>query len=374
MRRRKLKIGMMVSGLFTTPPPKGLIQAPISIAKNIAEGIAKKGHDVYFFAPQGSKLKATKVISGKLKPLKGKPGKENPILHSPFVQETEKGKIFNLWDQYLISLMYKEAIKKKLDVLHIHPIDRALPFGFAFEKIPVLYTLHDPIYKWRAHIFKMFSSKNQYLVAVSNSQRKKAKELNWIGTIYNGINLKNFPFSPQSKSQLIFSGRLMAKKGVAEAVHATLKAKERLIIVGAPNYGAYWEKKIKPYLGDNIRYEGNIPRDKIYQYYQKSKALIAPLQWEEPFGLVMAEAQACGTPVIAFDRGSAREIIKDGKTGFVVPSLDKNGRKNIKGLVEAIKKISKIKRKDCREWIEEKFTLKRMVNEYEKVYYKIIKR
>ncbi len=375
MKKRKLKIGMMVSGLFSVPPPKDVIQAPMSVAKSIAEGIAKKGHQVYFFAPQGSKLKVTKIITGNLKPLKRAGWKNNSkILQSSFVRQIETEKIFNLWDQYLISLMYKMALQKKLDLLHIHPIDRALPFGFSFEKIPVVYTLHDPVYPWRSEIFRMFSSKNQHLIAISNSQRKGSPRLNWTATIYNGLKLQQFPFSSQEGSYLLFSGRLLPKKGASEAIQASLKAKEKLIIAGAPNHGIYWEGKIKPYLGRNIRYVGNIPRQKIYQYYQKAKALLSPVQWEEPFGLTMIEAQACGTPVIAFDRGSVKEVVKDGKTGFVVPFLAKNGKKNIQGLVEAVKKIDQIKRKDCRTWVEKNFTLEKMVNNYEKVYYKVLKK
>jgi len=89
--------------------------------------------------------------------------------------------------------------------------------------------------------------------------------------------------------------------------------------------------------------------------------------------LVMAESQACGTPVIAFDRGSAREVIKNGKTGFVVPFFDKKGKKNFNGLISAIKKINQIKRADCRKWVEKNFSIEKMVNEYEKIYYRLVK-
>jgi len=152
--KRRLKIGMMITGHYTIPPPKGVIYAPMMIAQAVAEGLSKKGHEVYFFAPEGSHLRVKKIISGNLKPLHGIRGKrELNILREKGVGPLERGKIYNLWDQYFASLMYKFAIEKELDILHVHPIDRVLPFGKAFQKIPIVYTLHDPIYHWRAEIF-----------------------------------------------------------------------------------------------------------------------------------------------------------------------------------------------------------------------------
>lgn len=363
--KSKLEIGMMISGHYTIPQPKGIIYAPMLIAQAIAEGLTKKGHLVYFFAPQGSKLKVAKVISGGISPLQGISGKKNlKILSGPNVKEIEVNKIFNLWDQYFISLAYKMALKNKLDLLHIHPIDRGLPFGLAVEKIPVVYTLHDPIYPWRAEIFRMFQSKNQYLVSLSEAQRKPAPDLNWAGTVYNGLDLKKFPFSEKPKSHCLFLGRLLPTKGVKEAIEACKKAKEKLIIAGAPNKGEYWEKEIKPHLSKDIQYVGNIPYEKTYQYYGQAKVTLCPIQWEEPFGLTFIESLACGTPVIVFDRGSAREVVKDGETGFVV--------KNAEEMIKAIKKSGQIDRKKCRQLVEGNFTNERMVQEYEKIFYRIL--
>jgi len=368
-----MKIGMMITGHFTIPPPKGIIYAPMTIAKYVAEGLTKRGHQVYFFAPEGSKLKVTKMISGRLKPLHGISGKKDlKILSGPYVGGLERSKIFSLWDQYFISLLYREALKKNFDIIHIHPIDKALPFGLAINNIPVVYTLHDPVYPWRAKIFKIFQSKNQYLVSISNAQRKPAPNLNWAATIYNGIDLNLFPFSNKPKNHLLFLGRILPQKGPDIAIQAAIKAKEKLLIAGTPNSGQYWNTKIKPYLGKNIQYIGNIPYKKIYKYYGQAKALLCPIQWEEPFGLTFIESMACGTPVVTFKRGSAPEVIKNKKTGFVVDSFLKNGKVNLKGFVEAIKQVDEIKREDCRKWVEENFTKEKMVADYERLFYKIL--
>lgn len=365
--KKKMKIGMMISGHLTIPPPKGIIHAPMIIAKYVAEGLTKRGHQVYFFAPEGSKLKVTKMISGGLKPLYGISGKKNlKILSGPYIGGLEKSKIFSLWDQYFVSLVYREALKKDFDIIHIHPVDKALPFGLAINNIPVAYTLHDPLYPWNTEIYKIFQSKNQYFISISDAQRKPAPDLNWAGTIYNGLDLKKFPFSDKPKNHCLFLGRILPRKGTVEAILAAKLAKEKLIIAGPLHDILYWEKKIKPHLNKNIQYIGNISYNKIYKYYGQAKALLCPIQWEEPFGLTFIESMACGTPVIVFDRGSAREVVKDGKTGFVV--------KNIEEMIGAIKKIDEIKREDCRAWVEKKFTIERMVDDYEKIFYQIIRK
>jgi len=351
----------MITGHYTCPPPKGVIYAPMLIVKAVAEGLTKRGQKVYFFGPEGSKLKVTKIFSGGLKPLHGK--RKHQILRDPKI---DSAKAANLWDQYLISLIYQGALKGEYDLIHIHPVDRALPFGLAIKKIPVVYTLHDPIYPWRAEIFRMFQSKNQYFVSLSDAQRKPAPDLNWAGTVYNGLDLKKFPFSEKPKDHCLFLGRLLPTKGVKEAIAACKITGERLIIAGTPSEGDYWEKEIKPHLNKNIQYVGNIPYEETYKYYGQAKVTLCPIQWEEPFGLTFIESMATGTPVIAFDRGSAREVIKDGETGFVV--------KNVEEMIKAIKKIGEIKREGCRRWVEEKFTIERMVNDYEKVFYQIIRK
>ena len=358
---KKLRIATMVTGHFTTPPPEGVIYAPMDIAVAITEGLVKKGHRVDFYGPVGTNIKASKIINAGLKPLKQ--NDDAKILKSPYVGGAEINKIFNLWDQYLIAKMFAAAEKGKYDLLHIHPVDRALPLALSHLKIPVVYTLHDPIYPWRAEIFRMFSSPNQYYVSISDAQRRPAPDLNYAATIYNGIDLKLFPFSENCEDYFLFVGRLHQEKGVAEAVEAARLAGVKLIIIGPPVAGDYWNKKIKPYLGDKIKHIGFVPYNELYRYYQKAKGLLVPIQWEEPFGLVMIEAMASGTPVIAFRRGSVPEVITDGKTGFVVDTIEE--------MANAIKKIGNIDRGACRKYAEDNFTVERMISSYEKVFNEI---
>lgn len=357
-----MRIATMVAANYSYPLAKGVIYAPMVIAQIVAEGLTKKGHKVTFFAPEGSRLKVSKVVTGGLPPLWGKNG--HPILFDLHIRGKEREKIFNLFDQYLLSLLYGEVMKGKFDIIHIHPVDRALPFARAF-KTPTVYTLHDPIYPWKIDIFQLYKTPQQYYISISNAQRKPAPDLNWAGTVYNGLDLKKFPFSKKPENHLLFLGRILERKGADIAIQAAIPTKEKLIIAGSPSTGKYWDTKIKPYLNKNIQYAGNIPYEETYKYYGRAKALLCPIRWEEPFGLTFIEAMACGTPVIVFDRGSAREVIKDGKTGFIV--------KDLRGMVQAIKKIDQIDREECRKWVKERFTMEKMVENYEEIFYKILK-
>lgn len=361
---KKLKIAMMVSANVPVPLPKDFnkIFAPLEMAMAIAKGLTKKGHEVIFFTPRGSKKKYFKTQESDFSPLY-----KNKIPGSDYYEVDEKVKFAYLFEQKLICSIIEQHQKKPFDIVHIHPLDRALPFGVLFPKISFVYTLHDPISPWRKEIYRLFKTKNQNFVSISNAQRKPALNLNWIGTVCNGINIKLFPFEEKPKDYLLFIGRIFEKKGVDIAIKIALKLKEKLIIVGSYNNEKFWEEKIKPYLKNkNIKYIGYVPYEKTYKYYGQAKATLCPIKWEEPFGLTFIESMACGTPVIAFDRGSAREVVKDGKTGFIV--------KNISEAVKAVKKIDQIDRKECRRHVEEKFSIEKMVDGYEKVYYDILKK
>lgn len=363
---KKLRIAAFVTSHFTVPPPKGVIYAPMDIAVSLSRGLAEKGHRVDFFAPAGSRLpkvKNLRLVDLGLKPLRQS---SSGILRDSHARGDELSKIFNLWDQYFLSEIYRRALAGDYDLVHIHPIDRALPWGKALSGVKTVYTLHDPIYPWRAEIFRMFSSKNQHLVSISDNQRKPAPDLNYAGTVYNGVELEKFPFSGKAGDYFLFAGRIIKEKGAAEAVQAAKKAGVKLFIIGPRDEGDYWNKKIKPHLGGKIKYVGVVNRNQLYKYFQKAKATLFPIRWEEPFGMVMAESMACGTPVIAFNRGSAPEVVKDGKTGFIVENPEEMAR--------AIRKIDFIKRRDCRRRVEKYFSEKRMAEKYEKLFLRLAKK
>lgn len=357
---KRLRIAVFVTSHLPVPPPRGVIYAPMDIAISLSERLAKKGHRIDFFAPVGSRLPKARnlnLIHLGIPPLR----KYKAILSDPNAQGGELCKIFNLWDQYFLSEIYRRASSGVYDLVHIHPIDRALPWGRTMTSVKTVYTLHDPVSPWRAEVFRMFRSENQYLVSISNSQRKPAPDLNYIGTVYNGVELENFPFSKKAGEYLLFAGRIIKEKGASEAIRTAIKAGEKLLIAGTfSKEDDYWKKEIKPYLGKRIKYVGAVPRTQLYKYFQKAKATLLPLKWEEPFGMAMTESMACGTPVIAFNRGSVPEIIVNGKTGFIV--------KNVNEMAKAIKKVNLIERNECRRLVETKFSAQIMADNYEKIF------
>jgi len=217
--------------------------------------------------------------------------------------------------------------------------------------------------------------KNSNIVYISKKEKKNSPvkfRKEWV--CYNGIDISKFKFNKKSKNCFIWIGRICKDKGIENVIKIAEKAKIKLLLAGQlqSSYQDYFNKKIKPHLNSQIKYIGELNQKQLSDFYGSATAFLYPLEWQEPFGLCIVESQACGTPVIAFNRGSVPEVIKHGKTGFVVPFLDKKKKINIQGFVEAVKKIDEIKREDCRKWVEENFINKTMVNNYEEIYYKII--
>lgn len=358
---RKLKIAIFCTNEWPTPPPETVFYAPLWVAYWIAEGLAKKGHKVFYFGSKESKFKYAKLISFGMPAIKYNKKVAN-FLSRSYLNE----QVVNFYEQLMISKIYQMAKKENFDLIHIHPYKRCINF-VPFSKIPTVITLHDPIENLTKHILT-FARKipHLYFITLSNAQRKPLPDLNYSATLYNGIDIKKFKFNPTPKNYFVSAGRFVPEKGIDLAITVARKAKIKLKLAGGPAKGEYWEKKIKPHLGKHIEYLGMLPYSKMGNFYGEAKALLYPHRWQEPFGLIFIEAMACGTPVIAFKRGSAEEIIKEGKTGFLVS--------NIREMIRAIKKIDQIKREECRKWVEEKFTIEKMVENYEKVFYRIAKK
>jgi len=356
---KKLKIAQ-VAPLWYPVPPRGYGGTEATVSK-LTEGLVKRGHDVTLFASGDSKTKA-KLVS---------PTKKN--LFSLGVSW--------LYDSYnILNLIKAFSQAKDFDILHTH-IDVYDPIFRAKSPVPTIATLHNPFwpegkkksgkwyeYKARVSIYNHFA-KLPY-VAISNSYRKQCPaNIKFVKTIYHGVDIRQLKFNPNPENYFVWLGRLTSKKGLHLVVKLARELGFRLKISGkvaSPENEKYFQKEIKPYLSKKIQFLGELQSEKEKsEFLGKAKALIYPLLWEEPFGIVMIEAMATGTPVIAFPRGSAPEIIKDRETGFLV--------KNLAKMKEAIKDIEKISRSQCRQRVKKLFTVEKMTEEYEKLYYQIIK-
>ncbi|KPJ71766.1 hypothetical protein AMJ50_00265 [Parcubacteria bacterium DG_74_3] len=361
-KRKKLKIAQIAPLWIPVPPKKyGGIER---IVHYLTEELVMRGHEVTLFASGNSKTKAKLVSVYHKGLLEGKIPWTDPF-----------------WNLENLSRAFREA--DHFDVIHSH-LDLWTLFFQELTKTPVLHTFHNPLYtasitdpKRIPTRLKMFNlhRKTSYGCFISKSQRKLCPvkfPRNWV--VYNGIDLSLYKFNPKPKDYFVWIARVDPYKGIENAILAAKKAQVKLLLAGRldPGRKEYFRKKIKPHLSNKIKFLGELSQEKLANFYGNARACLYPIEWQEPFGLIMAEAMACGTPVIAFDQGSVSEVIKNGKTGFVVPFLDKKGKRNIKGLVGAIRKIDRIKREDCRNWVEKQFSYQRMTDDYEKIYYKIL--
>ncbi len=355
---QKLKIAFYSTNEFSCPLPKEIIYAPMGLAEIVAIELAKRGHDLTLYTAKDSKIKTKKVTAGMTSYYKLKDKSMNGGFHDQ-LQMT-------LYEQLLASKMYEDSQDGRYDIIHaFHLAPKILPF-INLTKTPTVFTLHDPMDASWNKIIKYCPWKNKAnYISISDNQRKGMPDLNYVATVYNGLDIGKFKFQKKHKNYLAFLGRFSREKGVDVAVRAASESGEKLKIAGNIWNGGFYNEKVKPYLKKGeIENVGFLGKDKLSDFLGGAKALLFPIQWEEPFGLVMIEAMACGTPVIAFNRGSVSEVVKHNKTGFIV-----NDEKEMK---EAIKNINKINRADCRKHIEENFTIEKMVDGYEEAYERIM--
>ncbi len=371
-----MRIAILASNYIRIPPrakdvPKGTSGATEEIVSRITEELVMRGHKVTLFASGDSRTKADLVsvtphATGKDKNIGLGP-------HEPY-------------EYALISKAYQMANEGKFDIIHSH-YDIKSAFFSPLVHIPTVSTLHSPLDRISPAI-KRFNN-SQYFVSISDAQRKAIPDLNYIATIYHGLDLSDYPFDERGGDHLVWVGRISPDKGTDLAIKVAQHLGMKLLILGwaKQKYMKYYSEKVRPFIdGKSIINHGFISRKSLKKYLMKAKALIFPVRWEEPFGLVMIEAMACGTPVVAYAHGSVPEVVSDGETGFIVENeSEKSGKCKIKttgleGLIEGVSKLYRLSeeeysniRKNCREHVEKKFTIKQMIDGYEDVYQKILK-
>lgn len=372
-----MRVALYISPAHTVPPETNSILAPWWLVADIADGLVNRGHDVTLFGARGSKTKARLVDIG-LDPFDTL---RNQLPVSQF------NRIAYFREQQLASHMYRLSQKGNFDVIGVHhPVDRLLPLA-ALSSCPTVNTLHDPINEILLDFYSAYKHINTIsYISISNAQRANT-DLPFAGTVYNGLRLRDYTYSKIGQGYLLAVGRIRKEKGFTDAIAVAKRLSVTLIISGEyfpqyPDIAAYWESQVKPYIdGERLIYKGLMPRSDVIDLYKDATALLFPIHWEEPFGLVMIEAMACGTPVIAYNRGSVSEIVRDGITGFIIDpdNEDRPGKgrwiikkQGIEGLGEAIKRIGEIDRTACRRHVEDHFTVEKMVEGYEQVYTRVL--
>ena len=334
MRDPKKRVAILSPIAWRTPPQQ--YGAWETVAGNITEGLIARGWDVTLFATADS------VTRAHLHAVLDR-GYEEDSTIDPKVAE------------YLhISEAFEHAAE--FDLIHSHY--DFMPLSYTrLIKTPVLTTIHGFSSAKIMPIYQKY--RDGYFVSVSDSDR--ATGLNYLATVYNGIELSLYPLQERGGDDLIFLGRIHPDKGVHLAIEVARLSGMRLIIAGIIQDKAYFREQVQPHLDNqNILYIGPVDVKGKNELFARARALLHLNTIPERFGLVLVEANAAGVPVIAMDLGSCREVIKDGQTGFLVDSVTE--------AVRAVGRISEIDRSACRSRVRQYFSIETMVDGYERVY------
>jgi len=351
---KHMKIAIIVPPFTTVPPQKQ--GGTERIAHQMIEGFALRGHKVTLFGT-GKYKGSAKFVQIFKKTISERKTDTTYI---------EASRNLRLESAYNATIM-REIIKRdgQFDIIFNHA--RA---GFLFLpltkyiKTPIVSIMHLPIFKEVADVLTSYKKPN--IITISNDQRKDFPKIKYLTTVYNGTDINEFDFCDKPKDYFLFMGAMSEHKNPKDAIIACQRAKVNLVLAGGKKREPYFSKEIMPLVdGKQIKYAGEVMGQERINLYKYAKGFIFPIKWQEPFGLVVIEAMACGTPAIVYPNGGPKEIVNK-KTGFVV--------NNISGIVESIKKIDTIKRIDCRKRVEKYFSNKKMVNDYEQICYNLTKK
>ncbi|MFD2873899.1 glycosyltransferase family 4 protein [Mucilaginibacter ximonensis] len=311
------------------------------VASNIAEGLIKRGIEVTLFATGDS------ITAGKLESVCEK-GYEEDRSHDAKVLEC----------LHISNLMEKAGA---FDIIHNNFDFLPLTYSGLIDT-PMITTIHGFSSQQIIPVYKKYNRTSHY-VSISNSDR--SLELNYLATVYNGLNTDDFQFNEHPQDYLLYFGRIHPDKGTAEAIEIAKKSKRKLLIAGIVQDECYFKEKIEPQLDDDqVTYVGSAGPDKRNALLSNALALLHPINFAEPFGLSVAESMLCGTPVIAFNKGSMPELIKDKETGFLVNNVDE--------AVHVVNELKNINRKTCMDWASSQFSTEKMADDYFRLYQEIL--
>ncbi len=334
-----------VAPLIESVPPR-LYGGTERIASYLTEELVRQGHEVTLFA-SGDSQTAAELVPIVPRALRLDRNYINP-------------EVFHL---LLIEQVYQRA--REFDVIHFHLDALHFPLTRRMD-LPTLTTMHGRLDLPELQaLFREFSEIP--VVSISNAQRRPIPHANWQATVYNGVPAQNYTFRPEPGRYLAFLGRISPEKRADRAIEIARRVGMPLRIAAKVDRADedYFNEKIKPLLKDPlVEFIGEIGEREKDVFLGEAYALLLPIDWPEPFGLVMIEAMACGTPVVAWRHGSVPEVVDHGVTGFIVDSIE--------GAAAAVEQIDSINRHTCREVFEARFSASRMARDYLRVYHDVI--
>lgn len=335
--------------LIERVPPSGYGGTELVVSL-LTEQLVKNGHDVTLFA-SGDSISESQLVSVIPEALRKR--KDIPL---------------HRWTAYeLRSLLKLQEMSSQFDIIHNHMGYQALPFLQQFD-CPVLTTNHNHVADYCSDIFLAY--KHLPFISISESYRKLnfPQELNYVAVIYNGIDIAKFKYDPNAqRDYLLFIGRVSADKGTAHAIDIAIRLGQPIKIAGKVDLvdADYFTEEVKPRLQNkNVEFLGEVSFAEKVALYAGAKAVLYPINFDEPFGLVMAEALASGTPVVGLNRGSVREVVSDGETGIIGNSVDE--------LLMRFNELDNLSNAACRKRAEKFFSQERMTEDYENIYGSLI--
>ncbi len=362
-----MKILILGSVALSVPPPFQGGTERVAYAQ--ATGLSKKSHDVTLIAAKGSipsdRYRLVKIGGGDT--VVGSLNARQEIVESSRKLRSEMA--------YLTEVLgWMEEHAGEFDVVINNMRGGEVLFHQLAKKLNKTYAnvMHLPMFSALADLCQQY---NTPLISISNAQRSAFSALHYVGTVYNGVDMKDFPFEKTPGDYLLMMGSIAPHKNQKTGIAVAKALGMKLILAGKIGNPGYYASDIAPFVdGKGVIHHGELGMEEKVALYKNAKALLFPVLWEEPFGLVMIEAMACGTPVVAYRRGAVPEVVADGVTGFIVePDLGnlstlghlKIKKRGIDGLVEAVGRIGEIDRAACRRHVENNFTNEKMIDALE---------
>jgi glycosyltransferase involved in cell wall biosynthesis len=330
----------MLSSISWRTPPRAY--GPWELVTSLlTEALVARGIDVTLFATLDSKT------AGILAGVAPRGYSEDPSLDA------------KVWEALHIAHAFERA--DEFDLIHNQADFMPLTFS-KLVSTPLVTTIHGFSSERILPVYQRYADRSLY---VSISDADRSPFLPYAATIHHGIEVDKFPFDPVGSDDLLFFGRIHPDKGAGEAIRAARASQRTLILCGLIQDADYYAREVEPFVDDErVIYRGLVGGDARLQQLGQAKGLLHLIGFDEPFGLSVIEAMACGTPVIAYRRGSMPELIEDGETGYLVDSFDE--------AVDAIDRLSAIDRRACRRAVEERFTVDRMADEYLALYRRLL--
>jgi glycosyltransferase involved in cell wall biosynthesis len=339
-----LRIAILSPAWFAVPPTGyGGIEWIVSL---LADGLTEQGHEVTLFASGDSRTKANLAWVFERAP-SAQIGRSLPEL------------------RHALACFERAA---DFDVINDHTGPLGAALGGLVET-PVVHTVHGPLDGEPGHVYDGLGevAPEVGLISISLNQRRPKADLNWVANVPNALDLEHYPCKPHRGDYLLFLGRMNHDKGAHRAIAVAMELGLPLKLAGKvsePKEREYFGEFVEPHLGNGIEYLGEVNHGTKVELLQNARATLFPIEWEEPFGLVMIESMACGTPVIATRHGAVPEVIEDERGGIVVDHW--------RQIPDALERADALEPIECRRFAEERFAPERMVADYERAYRKVV--